>query len=74
MRRIVRARVDAAWLFQVRAQIARSRFLFYSRFFAAGPLGIVHHHFERMQIDIAVGTILRAEAAANAPILDNDFQ
>jgi len=27
-----------------------------------------------MQIDVAVGTILRAQAAADAPIFDDDFE
>src|SRR5216684_2034116 len=51
---VVRARVDAAWFLQVRAKIARSSFLFNGGFLAPGPLGIVNHHFERMQIYIAV--------------------
>src|SRR5260370_24319536 len=74
MRGVVRARVDAARFFQVRAKIARSSFLSDGRFLSAAPLEIVNHHFERMQIYIAVGTILRAQAAADAPIFDNDFQ
>ena len=74
MRGVVRASIDATGLFQVRAQIARSRFLLDDSFFAAGSLRIVDHHFERVQIDIAVGAILRAKAAADAPILDDDFE
>src|SRR5260370_39932305 len=74
MRGVVRARVDAALSFQVRAKIARSSFLSAGRFVAAAPLRIVNHHFERMQIYIAVGTILRTQAAADAPIFNNDFQ
>src|SRR5260370_5740330 len=71
---IVRASVDAAWFFQMRAEIARSSFLLDGRLLAPGPLRIVNHHFEWMQIDVAVGAILRAEAAADAPILDDDFE
>jgi hypothetical protein len=74
MRGVVRAGVDAAWFFQVRAQIARSCFLFNDCFFASGALGIVNHHFEWMQIDVAVRTILRAEAAPDAPVFDDDFE
>src|SRR6266481_5604182 len=74
MRGIVRTSVDAAWFFQVRAEIARSSLLLDGRLLAPGALGIVDHHFERMQVDVAVGTILRAEAAADAPILDDDFE
>ena len=74
MRGIVRARVDAAWLFQVRAEIAGCGLLPDRGYFAPGVLRIVSHHFERMQIDVAVGTISCAEAATDAPILDDDFQ
>src|SRR5258708_40246776 len=74
MRGVVRAGVDAAWFFQVRAEVAGSCFLLDGGFLAAGAFGIIHHHFERVQINIAVRTILRAEAATDAPILDDDFE
>ena len=74
VRGIVRAGVDAAWFFQVRAEIARSSFLLDHRLLAASSFRIVNHHFEWVQIDVAVRTILRAEAAADAPILDDDFE
>ncbi len=74
VRGVVGAGINTTGLFQVRAQIARSRFLLDDRFFAARPLRIVDHHFERVQIDVAVGTILRAKAAPDAPILDDDFE
>src|SRR5260370_7624647 len=74
VRGIVRAGVDAAGFFQVRAKIARSSLLLDRRLLAAGSLRIVNHHFEWMQIDVAVGTILRAQAAADAPIFDDDFE
>jgi len=35
---------------------------------------IVRHHFKRMQIDISVGAIPRAQPATDAPIFDNHFQ
>src|SRR5712692_9310121 len=59
MRGVVRAGVNAAWFFQVRAKIARRRFLLDGRLLAPGSLRIVDQHFKWMQIDIAVGTILR---------------
>src|SRR5713226_4567667 len=74
MRGVVGTGVDATWFFQVRAEIARSSLLLDGRFLAAGALRIVNHHFERMQIDVAVGAILGAEAAADAPIFDDDFE
>src|ERR1700686_4632766 len=66
MRGVVRTSVDAAWFFQMLAEIARSSFLLDGCLLAPGPLGIVNHHFEWVQIDVAVRTILRAEAAADA--------
>ena len=74
VRGIVRTSVDAAWFFQMRAEIARSSFLLDHRLLAASSFRIVNHHFEWVQIDVAVRTILRAEAAADAPILDDDFE
>jgi hypothetical protein len=74
VRGVVRTGVDAAWFFQVRAEVARSSFLLDRRFFSAGSLRIINHHFEWLQIDVAVGTILRAEAAADAPIFDDNFE
>src|SRR5258708_13302101 len=71
MRSVVRTSVDTTGLFQVRAQIARSRFLLDDRFFATCALRIVDQHFKWVQIDIAVGTILRAEPAADTPILES---
>src|ERR1700687_5665400 len=73
MRGVMRTSVDAAWFFQVRAEIARSGFLLDGRLLAPGPLRIINHHFEWMQIDVAVGAILRAEAAADPPIFDDYF-
>src|SRR5260370_35976815 len=74
MRGVMWAGINTTGLFQVRAQIARSRFLFDDGFFEPGSFRIVDHHFERVQIDVAVGTILRAKATPDAPILDDDFE
>ena len=74
MRGVVRTSVNAAWFFQVRAKIAGSGFLFDDRLLASGIFGVVCENFKRMQIDISVGTIASAEAAADAPIFDDDFQ
>src|SRR5215467_4232721 len=74
MRCIVGAGVDATWFFQVRAEIAGSGFLLDDRFLAAGIFGIVGKNFKRMQIDVAIRAVARAEAAADAPILDDDLE
>ena len=71
MRGIVWARVNAAWFFRVCAEIAGSGFLLDDRFLAARVFGVVRQHFKRMQIDVAVGTIARAGATADAPIREN---
>jgi hypothetical protein len=71
---VVRAGVNATWFFQVRAQIARGRFLLDDSFLAAGVLWIVREHFEWMEIDVAIRAIARAQAAADAPVLDDHFE
>ena len=58
MRRIVRARVHAARLGVLHAQVATRRLL---------PVT------ERMQVQVAVRAVADAEAAADAPVLDDDL-
>src|SRR5271166_4752679 len=74
MRGVVRTRIHAARLSQVRAQIAGGSLLFDRGFLAARVFGIVGHHFKRMQVDVAVGAVARAEAAPDAPVFDDHFQ
>src|SRR5882757_1149041 len=74
VRGVVRARVDATRFFQVRAEVAGGRFLLDDGFLTAGVFGVVGEHFERMEIDVAVGAVASAEAAADAPILDDYFE
>src|SRR2546429_7239066 len=74
MRCVVWTGVYAAGFLQVRAKIAGGCLLLDDRLLAAGILRIVRKNFEGMQIDIAVGAIPRAEPAADAPILDDDFE
>jgi len=49
-------------------------FLLDRGFLAAGMIGIFGQNFERVQIDVSVRAIARAEPAADAPILDDDFE
>src|SRR5207302_10310947 len=74
MRRIVRARINATGLLQVCAEIARSGFHLHNGFLAAWPIGILGHHFKRMQIDVAVRTIPRAKSATDTPVFNEDFE
>src|SRR6202162_3363523 len=71
---VVRACVNTTGLGQIGAQVAGSGFLFYDCLGAAGTIGIFIQYLERMQIDIAVRAVARAQAAADAPILDDDFE
>src|SRR5580698_6652361 len=72
--RVVRTSVHAAWLRKVGTKVARSRLLLDHRFFLALCVGQIRRYVERMHVDIAVWTIFRAQAAADAPIFNNHFQ
>jgi len=74
MRGIVRAGVDAAGLFQMRAEIAGSSFLLDDGFLAAGIFEVVEANIEGMEIDVAIGAVARTQAAADAPIFNDDFE
>ena len=74
MRRIVRAGVHAAWLGVIGAEIAGSRFLLGHHGSFARRVGIIDVHFERVQRDVAIGAVLRAQSAADAPVFDDDFE
>lgn len=71
---IMRAGIDAAWFLQVPAEIAGSRFLLDDRFLAASIFWIIGEDFKGMKIDVTVGTIASAKAAADTPILDDHFE
>jgi hypothetical protein len=74
MRRIMRARIHATRLLQVRAKVARRRLLLYHCLLSSQVFQVFHHHVERMQVDVPVRAIPRAQAAPDAPILNNHFQ
>src|SRR6185437_2463961 len=74
MGRVVRARVNAAWFRMLRAEIARSGFLFHDGAGAPRRIRIGDLHGKRVHVDIAVGTILRAQTATDAPVFNNHFQ
>jgi hypothetical protein len=71
---VMRARINTTRLLQMRAQIARRGLLLNHSLLSPRPLQVLHHHIEWMQIDISIRTIPRAQAATDAPILNNDFQ
>ena len=70
----MRTSIDATWLLVFSAQIARGGFLFHHGFFSPWVFRIIRHHLKRMEVDIAIRAILRAESAAHAPIFDHDLE
>src|SRR5687768_3109441 len=74
MERVVRAGIHARGLRVVAAEIARRGLLADHRLAPAGVLGILALHGERVQVDVAVRALVGAEAAADAPVLDDDLE
>ena len=74
MRGIVRTRVNAAGLGMIVAEVAGRSLDAGAGDFPARVCGIVEFDWERMQVDVAVRAVVGAKAAANAPILDDDFE
>ena len=74
MRGIVRTGVHAAGLGMVVAQVAGRSLHPGAGDFPARVRGIVEFDWEWMQVDVAVGTIVGAQAAADAPVFDDDFE
>src|SRR5579884_1704435 len=74
MRRIVRARINATRLLQMRAQIAGGCFLLHYGLLPPRLFRILRHHLKRMQVDVAVRAIPRAQPAPDTPILDDDLE
>jgi len=58
----------------MRAKIAGCRLLLDHGFLPASVFRIVSYYLKRMQIDISIRTIARAQSAPDAPIFDNHFQ
>src|SRR2546423_6933681 len=73
VRGVVRTGVDAARLGVLHAEIAAGRLLLRGRNHARRPLRIRHLDGERVEVEIAVRAVSYAQAAADTPILDDDF-
>ena len=71
---IVRACVDAARLRLLGAEITGGCLLLDDSFLLSRMLMIVGLRGERMQIDISVRTIFRAESAADTPVFNDDLE
>ena len=74
MCRIMRAGIDATGFLMVVTQIARSCFYARAGDLAAWHYGVIEFHWERMQIDVAIRAVAGAEAAADAPVFNDDLQ
>ena len=74
MCRIVRARVHAARFSVIVTQVARCRLHPHAGDLSARVSGVVGLDRERMQVDVPVRTVVGAQAAANAPVLDDDLE
>ena len=74
MRGVVRARVNATRFRMIGAEIAGSGFLPYHRHLAPRCSGIIGFDGKRVQINVAVRAVFRAQAAADAPVFNDDFQ
>ena len=70
MGRVVWAGVDAARLRQIVAQVAGGRF---ADFLCGRRAKSIFLH-NLLQVDVAVGTIVGTEPAADTPVLNNDFK
>ena len=71
---IVRASVDTVWLVVIGAEIAGRRFGCYLGDFLARTRRIINGHLNGLHVDVAVRAIIGTEAAADAPVLNGDFQ
>ena len=74
MRRVVRARVNTTGFRMFGAKIAGRGFFLHDSLFLPGMLVVLSLRRERMHIDVPVRAIFRAEAAADAPILDDHLK
>ena len=74
MCRVMRACVDTVGFIVIRTEVASRGLGAYLGDFSAGTCGIVGLHLEGMHVDISIGTIVGAQAAADAPVLNCDFE
>ena len=74
MRRIMRTCVDTTGFGMIVAEVAGRSLDAGACDFPARVGGIVEFDGEWVEIDVAVRTVIGAEAAADAPIFDDDFE
>ena len=74
MSSIMRTGVDAAWLGVLGTKIARGGLLLGDYCAFPRRVGILGIHFEGVQRYVAIRAVLRAQSAADAPILNDHFK
>ena len=74
MRRIVRARINTAGFGMVMTEIAGRGLHPHAGDLASRMRRVVEVDRKWMQVDVAIGTVVGAQAATDAPVLDDDFQ
>ena len=71
---VMRAGIDAAGFGVVMTQVTRCSFYVHAGDLPARMSGIVQFDGKRVKIDIAIRAVVGAQAAANTPVLDDDFE
>ena len=71
---IVRTGVNATRFGVVVAQVAGCGFYAYASDFLSRVCGIIKLCGKRMKVDVSVGTIVRAQAATDTPVFDDDLK
>src|SRR5512138_570982 len=74
MRRVVRTRVHTVRLVILGTQVAGGGLGFDFGDLASQAGGVLGGDIERLHVDVAVGAVVGAQAAADAPVFDDDLQ
>ena len=74
MSRVVRTGIYTIGLIVIGTKIAGRRLGFDFCNFPRRIRGVLGRHLEGVHVDISVGTIVGAQAAADAPVLDGNLQ
>src|SRR5579859_4902838 len=74
MRGVMGTGIDTAGFGMILAKVAGGRLFLHHGFFLAGMLVVIGLGRKGMQVDIAVRAIFRAQAAADAPVFDDDLE
>jgi len=71
---VVGTGINAVWLIMVWTEVASCGFHLHFCNVSAGTRTIFRLHLKGMHIDISIGTVVGAQTATDAPVLDGDFK